>query len=69
MKSELDSLTADDLMTMAYLNSLPDKNGMRIFDLNLFEIEEDIDAWRRSIGIHPEKKLTTISESLQLQKT
>ena len=30
--SEIDSLTAEDLMTLAYLNSLPDENGVRLID-------------------------------------
>jgi len=53
LNSNLDSFTDEDLVTMAYLNSLPDKTGARPLDGVTWLTDADLPAWQRSIGVAP----------------
>jgi hypothetical protein len=50
MNTDPDLPTMDELMTLAYLNSLPDETGQRLIDRALSSIEGDLQAWRQSLG-------------------
>lgn len=68
-ESEIDSLTAEDLMTLAYLNSLPDENGVRPIDRALLLIDKPPPGSRQRTGAGDSPAATGSSPQPATDKT